>query len=269
MILTETLECTVPSPNAVKDAVIYCVTNPTNGPDISGSVADWAMVLITILLAALATLAWHEAKKSADAMEKQLHQMKTDSEAVAERAQQDFVAAEERSNDAIAAAAELESQREVDSSLFGYLSAHIDLFAASADPLKSLPEAQANLRKANLRFIMVYAFPGRSGEIINFDDLMMLLAEARREQLRIYPDGYEARELSFALDHGFNVVNNGLRDLYQGKLGALEFRERLPDTFAYLANQYGEHLPEAYMKKAKERGWLETPDLSNAWSTKD
>lgn len=262
MILAETLKCTVPSANAVKDAVIYCVSNPTNATDISTSVATWATAAFTFLLAVLAYYAWVSSKK-------QLKHMKNDSEAAADRAQRDLDAAEERARDAILAAANIESRKEVDSSLFGYLSAHIDLFAASADSLKSLPEAQANLRKANLRFIMVYAFPGRSGEILNFDDLMMMLAEARREWLSTNPGGIEARELSFALEYGFNVVNNGLRDLYQGKLEALEFRASLPNTFSFLANQYGEYLPVAYIKKATERGWLDMPDLGVVWPAQD
>jgi hypothetical protein len=34
LILTETLKCSIPSPNAVKDAVIYCVTSPTNNTEL-------------------------------------------------------------------------------------------------------------------------------------------------------------------------------------------------------------------------------------------
>lgn len=109
---------------------------------------------------------------------------------------------------------------------------------------------------------MVYAFPGRSGEILNFDDIMMSLAEARHHELSVAQGQAGDRILCRSLKHGFNVVNYGLRDLYQGKIEALEFRNSLRGEFAYLAKRSEDYLPIPCFDKAKAFGWIGIPDHS-------
>lgn len=64
MILAETLECTVPSTNAVKDSVIYCVTGATNWPDVWSALGAWAGAIATT---AAVIVALYQSKKAADA----------------------------------------------------------------------------------------------------------------------------------------------------------------------------------------------------------
>lgn len=72
MNLAETLECKVPSPNAVKDAVIYCVTNPTNAADIWAAGGGIVTAVATFVLAIFAIAAWLAAKKNLKLMEGQV-----------------------------------------------------------------------------------------------------------------------------------------------------------------------------------------------------
>lgn len=88
MILAETLECTVPSPNAVKDLVIHCVTAPTNATDISTSIATWATAGFTLLLAVFALLAWRNAQATLAKLETQIiDQRKANEESIKAAAQ--------------------------------------------------------------------------------------------------------------------------------------------------------------------------------------
>lgn len=243
---------------------LYYTTNLGQALD-SAALAPWVSAVATIVLAIFAIAAWRSSRK-------QLTHMKADSLAAEVRSRRELEAAEARATDTILASSNLESRREMDSAQFSYLSAHADLFAASAGNLEALQRAQVNLRKASIRFIMVYEFPGLTGEITNFDELMMFLAEARARQndwrlstkFRIEPDGERHQvisELAIGMQYGFTVVSNGLRDLYQERVDPLEFCARLPEAFIYLANKYEDHLPESYVKTARERGWMDPSEL--------
>lgn len=72
MISAETLECTVPSANAVKDSVISCVTGATNLPDIWMALAAVVSAVATILLAIFAVRAWLNSKEQLKSMETQI-----------------------------------------------------------------------------------------------------------------------------------------------------------------------------------------------------
>lgn len=82
MITAETLKCTVPSPNAVKDAVIYCVTGDTSWPD---NMTAWA----TVVLAVFAIAAWATARRTLGKMEEQIRT--SENRVIEERQQAYFV----------------------------------------------------------------------------------------------------------------------------------------------------------------------------------
>lgn len=72
MILAETLECTVPSANAVNIATITCVTEATNLPDVWMAIAGVVTALATIVLAVFARRAWVVSRQTLKKMEDQI-----------------------------------------------------------------------------------------------------------------------------------------------------------------------------------------------------
>lgn len=89
MILAETLQCTVPSPDAIKDATIYCVTGATNWPDIWMASAAAVSAAATIILAVFAVRAWRVSQETLRKMEKQI---RTSESRVIEERQQAYLA---------------------------------------------------------------------------------------------------------------------------------------------------------------------------------
>lgn len=74
MTLAEQFECEIPTPDALKEGVLYCSTNATNWTDIWTTVATVITALATVGLVVGAFFAWQTAKKTLD-------QMKADSAA--------------------------------------------------------------------------------------------------------------------------------------------------------------------------------------------
>lgn len=74
MTLAEQFKCEIPTPDALKEGVLYCSTNATNWTDIWTTVATVVTALATVGLVVGAMMAWHAAKKTLD-------QMKADSAA--------------------------------------------------------------------------------------------------------------------------------------------------------------------------------------------
>lgn len=68
MTLAEQFKCEIPSPNAIKDDVIYCNTNATDTAEIWSAAGTWAGVALTIVMAYFAWKAWTTSRE-------QLHEM--------------------------------------------------------------------------------------------------------------------------------------------------------------------------------------------------
>lgn len=68
MTQAEQFKCDIPSPNAIKDGVIYCNTNATDTAEIWSAAGTWAGVALTIVMAYYAWKAWTTSRD-------QLHEM--------------------------------------------------------------------------------------------------------------------------------------------------------------------------------------------------
>lgn len=157
--------------------------------------------------------------------------------------------ATKRSEDAILANENLAHRRNLEESLFDYLGAHADIFAAGSGDQEALRLASVQLRKTGLRFIILHSFPGRSGEITNLDDLAMKMAEAGTFTPN---DDILVR----GRNELFNGVHNILRDFHEGKLLAERIRDAFHELFIRIMRDYDDYLDPEYVKLAENRGWL-------------
>ncbi|MGP5256400.1 hypothetical protein [Glutamicibacter sp. BW77] len=231
MITADTITCRIPSETAIKLKELSCsVANPVSSAD-SQTWATWISAVATVVLAVFAIAAWRSSQA-------QIKHMKDES-----------VKATERNHDQILASANLEHQRNLEESLFDYLGAHADIFAAGSGDQEALRLASVQLRKKSLRFIILRSLPGRSGEMTNLDDLAMMMAEAGTHTPH---DG----DLRYGRNELFNGVHNILRDFHEEKLPPEKLREEFRELFVRIMNGYDEYLDPEYVKLAENRGWL-------------
>lgn len=63
MTLAEQFKCEIPTPDAVKEGVLYCSTNATNMPDIFTAIGTCLGVVVTIMMAFYAAGAWRTSRE--------------------------------------------------------------------------------------------------------------------------------------------------------------------------------------------------------------
>lgn len=249
MFKTDAIVCRIPTEAAIKVDKLFCdVAYPVNSAD-SQTWATWASAIFTLGLLVFAVAAW----KSSQA---QIRHMKNESALAAKWNQEQMRhmkeesdKATERNQDQIIASENLEDRRNRETALFEYLGAHAEIFTAGSGNQEALRAAGAKLRKASLRFIILNAFPGRSGEITNLDDLSMKMAEAGTHTPN---DG----DLLYGRNSIFNGVHSILRDYHDGRLEGDQIRHEFHDLFVRTMKTYSEYLDPHYVELAERRGWL-------------
>jgi len=204
----------------------------------------WTMVtaIATCALALFAVLAWKSAQK-------QVRQMEEDS-----------AAAEKRFAKQLSADRNNELRNKMEESLFGYLSAHADVIAASTGTGMPIGLAQTQVKKANIRFRMVWALPGLGGELTNFDTIMTMLATTRLDEDgpgSRRPFGNRGVQAETALLHGFQNLSVHVSDLYQKRIDPLGFRKALADDFREILRTNEHLLVAEYVQHMRKRGMFE------------
>jgi len=69
MIIAEQFKCEIPTPDALKEGVLYCSTRPTNGWEIAGFLVDIAVALGTIAAVVVAVVMALRASREAQRLE--------------------------------------------------------------------------------------------------------------------------------------------------------------------------------------------------------
>ncbi|WP_146008914.1 hypothetical protein [Zhihengliuella halotolerans] len=232
MIRAAEIVCRVASESAVKGSELYCSTvNPVNSAD-SQTWATWASAFATFGLLVLAVFAWRSSRS-------QIRLMRDESKE-----------ATRRNQELIQANQNLEDRRNMQESIFDYLGAHADMFAAGSRSMEEVNLASVQLRKSSLRFIMLHEFPGRSGEIANFDDVAIMLTKSAVRNPR-------DRDLSRGRNMVFNQVNGILRDLNDGRLDGGDVHGEFQKSFSELVKEYDIYLPASLVNLARRRGLLD------------
>lgn len=120
------------------------------------------------------------------------------------------------------------------------------------------PVGQTQVKKANLRFRMIWALPGMGGELINFDTIMTMLAVARIRELEI-PQGTPCRDggAESALLTRFQNLSIRASNLHSKRIDPLQFREALAAEHRYMLKLHEDLLAPEYVQRMMDRGTFE------------
>lgn len=149
MTLAQQFKCEVPSPNAIKDGVLYCSAPPNENYLVFGDIASWASVVLTLVMAIFAYRAWDTSRE----------QLKT-----AQRESSENAYRYERS-------IQLESLFE----LFGVYS---ELDSRLLEGAEAIKELVGRLRAAEQKFAMLWEYPTFPEGLAAFDDCLLDAAYA-------------------------------------------------------------------------------------------
>lgn len=149
MIPTETLKCTVPNANAVKDAVIYCAAHPTNATEIWTTVAACLTTLLTLGLLLGAVAAWRSPIK-------QLKLAKKAEESAFQRMEAQIAAASQQTQAAISNAQRLARKEQRLQAVSNYLTAFYSLWLAAGSTQTNAEKALQDLTAAGILWRLNY-----------------------------------------------------------------------------------------------------------------
>lgn len=222
----ERFVCTVPAGPVVKKTEITCFGTAPDNYEVVGTVADWAIVVLTLLLVIAAAAAWFVTWST-------LKQMREDSEKAESRHTQD-----------------LEQRHEADvakiqgDALFELLGCYSDLDEAMRVDKDSINRVAIRLRVAEQKFSMVNAFATYPQAFTDFNDCMLGLAYAAHDPVLSQHGAFSAyRKLTWAK---FSVFSKFYRGEFtaEGLMEELEklISEKMGDD-PYL---YPQHLIEKY-----------------------
>lgn len=222
----ERFSCTVPSDQAVKGTEITCLGTAPDNYEVVGTVADWATVILTLLLVIAAAAAWFVTWST-------LKQMRDDGKKADSRHAEDL---EQRH--------EAESAKIQGDALFELLGCFSDLDEAMRVDKESINRVALRLRVAEQKFSMVNAFAKYPQELSDFNDCMLSLAYAAHDPMLSQHGAFSAyRKLTWAK---FNVFSKFYRDEFTAE-GLMEELEKLiSEQMGDEPDLYPQHLIDTY-----------------------
>ncbi|MGP9529325.1 hypothetical protein [Glutamicibacter sp. AOP5-A2-18] len=208
MTLAEQFKCAIPTPDALKEGVLYCSTNATNGADIWSAVGTCFGVLVTVVMAIFAWKAWDTSR------------------------QQLSVAQHEVSENAFRYERTIQLE-----SLFELLGVYSDLDSRVLEGPDAVREIAGRMRASEQKFAMLWEYPHFPEGLAAFDDCLLDAAYAANVcSNKTSGDIVIYRMLTTSKNRLF-------RDFYSGKLdGPLELDRTLRD----LAEVYTEAHPKIF-----------------------